>query len=391
MKRSVLRPLAALVALSCAAPAIAAEPPQVVLVSFDGASDVALWKRSTALAETTGAHFTYFLSCVYLLAPEHRGIYKGPVHRSGRSNVGFGASKADVTARLTEIWKAHNKGHEIASHGCGHFDGKDWTAAQWSAEFKAFDTILRDAWTLNGDETPAGWRHMTSMVRGFRAPYLSVGPALDKALAGSGLDYDASGVSRGPAEPGIKDGIVRFALPLIPEGPRQRPIIAMDYNLYVRHSAGLERPSESARVRGTCLCRLPPGLRRGTRWPPPSAGDRPAFPSHERWRLLAGDGAACPRGLPPRGRALHDLSRIRRLGLRRAHERHGRQAGELIRRPLRWVAALRWPAGLPARPRRARARDSAGRSPAAVRPRSPTRKPSGACGSTEAPRWSSRN
>lgn len=244
--KSVLCPLAAVACLATVAPAPADEHPQVVLVSFDGANDVALWKRSMALAEATGARFTYFLSCVYLLAPEQRSIYKGPLHRTGRSNVGFGASKADVTARLTAIWKAHNKGHEIASHGCGHFDGKDWTAGQWSAEFAAFDTILRDAWTLNGGETPAGWRHMASMVTGFRAPYLSAGPALDAALADSGFDYDASSVSRGPAEPTLKDGLVRFALPLVPEGPRQRPIIAMDYNLYVRHSAGLERPSESA-------------------------------------------------------------------------------------------------------------------------------------------------
>jgi hypothetical protein len=33
---------------------------------------------------------------------------------------------------------------------------------------------------------------------------------------------------------------VQFALPTIPEGPSNRRVIAMDYNLYVRHSHGKE-------------------------------------------------------------------------------------------------------------------------------------------------------
>jgi hypothetical protein len=31
-----------------------------------------------------------------------------------------------------------------------------------------------------------------------------------------------------------------FGLPLIPEGPKLRPVIGMDYNLYVRHSGGTD-------------------------------------------------------------------------------------------------------------------------------------------------------
>lgn len=237
---------AALCLSSLTVVAAASDRPQMVLVSFDGANDVALWQRSQALAEKSGARFTYFLSCVYLLGPESKTLYRGPQRSAGRSNVGFATSKADATARLTEIWKAHNRGHEIASHGCGHFDGKDWSRSDWEIEFKAFSRILNDAWTINGHDTPAGWRYMANeAMRGFRAPYLSTGKALDAALVDAGYEYDASAVSRGPAEPVLEGGLVRFSLPLIPEGPRQRPIIAMDYNLYVRHSAAIERPSES--------------------------------------------------------------------------------------------------------------------------------------------------
>src|SRR5690606_2400953 len=46
--------------------------------------------------------------------------------------------------------------------------------------------------------------------------------------------------SRDPAAPAAPDGVTRFALPMIPEGPKARPVIAMDYNLFVRHSDGVE-------------------------------------------------------------------------------------------------------------------------------------------------------
>ena len=41
-------------------------------------------------------------------------------------------------------------------------------------------------------------------------------------------------------------GLARFSLPMIPEGPSKRRIVAMDYNLFVRHSGGFERTSDSA-------------------------------------------------------------------------------------------------------------------------------------------------
>src|SRR5690606_31580364 len=94
---------------------------------------------------------------------------------------------------------------------------------------------------------PEGWRDFAENdVVGFRAPYLATGAGLYRALAESGFRYDASGISRGPVEPVEKDGVVRFSLPLIPEGPAKKRIIAMDYNLYVRHSGGREAPQESA-------------------------------------------------------------------------------------------------------------------------------------------------
>ncbi|TIP21798.1 MAG: polysaccharide deacetylase, partial [Mesorhizobium sp.] len=72
---------------------------------------------------------------------------------------------------------------------------------------------------------------------------LSTGKALYEALPEAGFQYDASGVSNGPALPAMKNGTTRFALPQIPEGPKSKRVVAMDYNLYVRHSGGFEKPS----------------------------------------------------------------------------------------------------------------------------------------------------
>lgn len=223
-------------------PAAAAEPLQYVLVSFDGAEHVEQWQRSRALARRTGAGFTYFLSCVYLLTRQDRAAYQPPGMTPGRSNVGFAESRQDVAQRLRQIWTARLEGHEIASHGCGHFDGGEWSAEAWKAEFGQFAAILADAWRINGIPfEPEGWRDFArSGIVGFRAPYLSTGPGLFEALAETGFAYDASTVSSGPAAPAA-DPVVRFSLPMIPEGPKARPVIAMDYNLFVRHSAGEER------------------------------------------------------------------------------------------------------------------------------------------------------
>lgn len=243
----VFRPvLAALLCVPLATVAHAADKPeQLVVVSFDGAHDNRLWERSLALGEKTGARFTYFLSCTFLMSKADAKSYKAPGKAAGRSNVGFAPDHADVAARLGHIWTAHETGHEIANHACGHFDGKDWSKADWLGEFERFDAALADAWRVAGiaEREPAGWREVvTGASRGFRAPYLSTGKGLEAALAARGFAYDASTVSKGPAMPDLSGAVARFALPMIPEGPAGKRVIAMDYNLFARHSGAVETP-----------------------------------------------------------------------------------------------------------------------------------------------------
>lgn len=219
---------------------------QLIIVSFDGAHDNHLWARSRVMAKKTGAHFTYFLSCTYLMNPADRRLYRAPHQKRARSNTGFALSVSEVQARLGHIWQAHLDGHEMASHACGHFDGKDWTSADWAQEFADFDRVLLSAWQRNGlgSLEPAEWRgFVKNDIRGFRAPYLSAGGGLMPALKAKGFRYDASLVSRGPVEPEQSAGLTRFALPRIAEGPGGRPVIAMDYNLFIRHAGGLNSPA----------------------------------------------------------------------------------------------------------------------------------------------------
>ncbi len=222
---------------------------QLVIISFDGAHDNRLWERSLAMAPKVGAHFTYFLSCTFLMTRAEGGrAYRPSGHKVGASNVGYAQSRDEIATRVRHIWQAHQDGHDIGSHGCGHFDGKDWSEKDWSAEFTAFDAALDNAWKAGGigAEEPDGWRGMIDGIKGFRAPYLSTSAGLVPAERKAGLSYDASLVTKGPAWPTPEDGIQRFGLPLIPEGPTGRRVIGMDYNLFVRHSMGVENRKDSA-------------------------------------------------------------------------------------------------------------------------------------------------
>jgi peptidoglycan/xylan/chitin deacetylase (PgdA/CDA1 family) len=248
-KRFVFRTLAAAGAMAAgAALAGPAQKPQYVLISFDGAGPEAQWQRSLELGQKTGARFTYFLTCSNIIAEKDAARYQSPEGRAARSNMGFAKSRAEARGRLLSIWAAASQGHEIGNHTCGHFDGKDWTKDEWLSEFRSFDTILSNAFADNGfGYEPQGWRQFVKRaIKGFRAPYLSTDKAMYEALAARGFRYDASGVERDIASPKGNARLARFSLPQIAEGPSGRRIIAMDYNLFVRHSGGFERASESA-------------------------------------------------------------------------------------------------------------------------------------------------
>src|SRR4051812_48437141 len=110
-----------------AAHARRARPPQFVAVSFDGAGGTQLWPYWRSVAARAHAHFTYFVSGVYLLADEKRNLYRPPRHGRGVSDIWFArpdggrSAQAVVRGTLAQIAAGYEEGHEIGTHYNGHF------------------------------------------------------------------------------------------------------------------------------------------------------------------------------------------------------------------------------------------------------------------------------
>src|SRR5438874_5506688 len=98
------------------APRAPARRPQFVVVSFDGSGGTQLWPYWRAVARQAHAHFTFFVSGVYLLDRAHSRLYRPPRHNPGRSDIGFAPSPEVVRATLADIAAAYREGHEIGTH-----------------------------------------------------------------------------------------------------------------------------------------------------------------------------------------------------------------------------------------------------------------------------------
>jgi hypothetical protein len=148
-------------------------PPQFVLLAFDGSLNLDFWQESRAFAQQSGAKFTYFMSGTYFVPDAKKSIYHGPHHNAGASDIGFGGPSANIGLRLQQVKKAHDEGHEMASHANGHFDGSAWTEGDWDSEFAQFNPLIfKAAETAGVANVDLGFGIQD--VKGFRAPLLGV-------------------------------------------------------------------------------------------------------------------------------------------------------------------------------------------------------------------------
>jgi hypothetical protein len=218
------------------------------MISFDGAHDNALWQKSREMAAKNGAHFTYFLSCTFLMNKAAKKAYQAPHQKQGRSNVGFRPERRrDPRAPRQHLARPSRRPRHLQPR-LRPFRRPQWSEADWSAEYATFHSTLKNAWKGVDLDEPKGWQDLVDHgIHGFRAPYLSATAGADMITAEkkAGFTYDASLVTKGPAMPVEEAGIIRFGLPLIPEGPREKPVIGMDYNLFVRHSKGEEDKADT--------------------------------------------------------------------------------------------------------------------------------------------------
>ena len=225
-------------------PRIRHERPQFVVVSFDGSGGIRLWPYWRSVGRRAHAHFTFFVSGVYLVPEGQRLRYHAPRHVAGESDIWFarpdlGLSAPQVVRRtLREIASAYREGNEIGTHFNGHFcepyagNVDEWTAADWSRELDEFFGFLF--------HTPGALPFGPHEVVGERTPCLQGRlPVLYRVLARRGFRYDASALAPLGSWPRRRLGVWSVPLLEIPFPGHTFPVVSMDYNLFANQTSGI--------------------------------------------------------------------------------------------------------------------------------------------------------
>ncbi len=231
-------------------------PPQYVLLAFDGSKSHTMWRNTVEFSsQFEEAHpgrdlkFTFFVSGVYWLKSSNKNLYKSARHKRGKSAIGFGGnSDSDIVTRTELTNHALELEHEVASHACGHYDGSDWSKAEWLTEFDYFNNFILNSFELN-DIPPQqngteGLDLSESDIVGFRAPLLGRGTGLYSALSERRFDYDTSQVASMNYWPQKKQGVWDFplaSLRIVTGYKDGEPVLgkrtlSMDYNFYYAQS-----------------------------------------------------------------------------------------------------------------------------------------------------------
>jgi hypothetical protein len=205
-----------------------ARPPQFVVVSFDGSGGADMFKYWRAVARRVGAHFTFFVSGVYLIDWTHHDRYSPPRHARGRSDIGFAPDAGFAKDTLAQAAAAYEEGNEIGTHFNGHFCAPypgnvgEWTAVDWTEELDQFDRLM-----FAGHSLPFG----PDEVVGSRTPCLEGNlRLLYPLLARRGFRYDASHVARLGFWPWRQSGIWSVPLLELPFVGHTFAVVSMDYN-----------------------------------------------------------------------------------------------------------------------------------------------------------------
>ena len=204
-----------------------ARPPQFIIASFDGSGGARLWTYWRSVAKRVHAHFSFFISGVYLIDWAHRDDYLPPDRPRGESAIGFAPDAPWIAAMRRQIALGYREGHEIGTHYNGHFCGAGgvaaWTARDWSLELDEFNQLLFGP----RPTLPFGPREIV----GGRTPCLEGNlDALYPVLAKRGFRYDASQTAVIGKWPAKRHGIWSFPLLELPFVGHTFRVVSMDYN-----------------------------------------------------------------------------------------------------------------------------------------------------------------
>jgi len=224
------------------------KPPQFVVLSFDNCTEIDRWQQLTGFLDrmdkqNKSIHLTFFVSGTNFLTDENKSLYQGPHHQPGEAEIPFGGTQKEVATRAAYINALYLRGNEIGSHAVGHFNGSQWSKADWEKEFKSYRQLF-EKFTLN-NHLPSSAKFVFNFneIQGFRAPYLGVNAALYAVLKSNHFRYDASGIGYSNDWPIKKDGIWRFDLVRLKIADTDKTTISMDYNFYMAQTKATEDPS----------------------------------------------------------------------------------------------------------------------------------------------------
>ncbi|MFF8102535.1 hypothetical protein ACF07S_22775 [Streptomyces sp. NPDC016640] len=218
------------------------KPPQFVVFSWDGAGEDGqkLFSHFREVARENNATMTYFLSGVYLLPEEKRGLYHPPRHPPGRSAIGFNDRQgiADTVRQLRLAWL---EGNEVGTHFNGHFCGSgggvgEWSVADWKDEIAQAKRFVK-TWRTNsgiGNAAPLPFDYDKELI-GARTPCLEGRKNFTKAARDLGFRYDTSGVGD-QVWPRREKGLWDLPMQLVPFPGHSYEQLAMDYNFMVSQS-----------------------------------------------------------------------------------------------------------------------------------------------------------
>jgi hypothetical protein len=242
------------------------QPPQFIVVSFDGVGWHEKWQHWFDVAGQVPFHFTGFLSGTYMLSDETKMAYQGPGHSPGNSSINWN-SAADLPTEIADLNEAYLAGHEIGTHFNGHFcegaepSGNQWTTDDWNNELDQFFALIKNVKANNPGVDMPDLAFDGSVVKGERTPCLE-GHAEDlfPALVAHNMTYDSSFTRTGIGWPKKSPQYQIWALGMatFPIHGTDKMQITMDYNFYYTQrqasSAGVtqaESDADAAQVLGT--------------------------------------------------------------------------------------------------------------------------------------------
>lgn len=235
------------------------EPPQFVVMSFDGACEEpsGIFDRYLDLADDVDGSFTFNFGALCLLPrTDAKYTYQPPGRPAGSSDIGF-ARPEWVGDRIRTLSAAYLDGHEIATHYLGHFCGpsgvNSWSTADWTSEIDQFNQLLRD-WPLHNPQVTdqEALPFDSSVITGGRTPCLEgTRSQLYPALVAAGHTYESSnaGTLVWPRKvPGFD--LWDFPLQLIRVPDYGVSNLSMDYNFLVTQNGGNTQadPATCARI-----------------------------------------------------------------------------------------------------------------------------------------------